>query len=179
MRSQPLNLALYQKIQKRVADTNCAKLLRILSCNITRCVSQNKVHNAFLILATHAQEKSNTKSMQSKLPLPINNTILEAIAFNNTIDAAAFAKKSPGFRVIHHQLKKLGYAATFARQVTKQVASDRFLQLRAKGLDKFTAESFVYHYAEHLVTPEVYANVKALFQPKPQILFPSNAALAA
>lgn len=174
-----IDLVKYQSVNSRIKSTSCYKKLAILAVNIKRSVKANKVHSDFHKLAAKATLKSNEQRIREKCPEPINNTLLEAIAFKTFIEAAAIANKAPNPRVIHFQLNKLGYAGTFARQVTKEVASDRFLKLHAKGLDRITAEYFIFHYAEHLVTPEVYGNVKALFQPKPQILFPSNAALAA
>ncbi len=179
MQTNIINIQQYKKIATRIASTSCHEKLATLATNIERTVKANKVHRDFLKLAAKATLKSNKQRILEKCPKPINNSLLEAIAFETFIDAAAIANQAPNTRVIHHQLNKLGYAKTFARQVSKQVASDRFLKLRAKGLDKITAEYFVYHFGEHLVAPKVYAKVKLLFQAKPQILFPSSAALAA
>lgn len=174
-----INFVLYAKITNRINTTACHKKLATLATNIKRSVKANKVHSDFLKLAAKATLKSNKQRILEKCPQPINKSMLEAIALETFIEAAAIANQTPNGHVIHHQLKKLGYAGTFARQVSKQVASDRFHKLRAKGLDKITAEYFVYHYGQSLVTPKVYSAVKALFQAKPQILFPSSVALAA
>lgn len=177
--SNVIDLVKYQAISSLIKNTSCHVKLATLAANITRSVKANKERSAFLKLAAKATRKSNKQRILEKCPQPINDSLLEEIAFKTFIDAAAIANQAPNARVIHFQLKKLGYAKTFAKQVSNQVATDRFHKLRAKGLDKITAEYFVYHYAEHLVTPKVYAKVKALFQSKPRILFPSYAALAA
>ena len=174
-----IDLVKYQTVNSRINSTSCHEKLATLAINIKASVKAKKVHSVFLKLAAIATKKSNKQRILEKCPEPIDSSLFEAIAFDTFIEAAALANKAPNARVVHFQLKKLGYARTFAKQVSKKVNADRFQKLRAKGLDKITAEYFIYHYAQHLVTPTVYAKVKALFQAEPQILFPSSVALAA
>lgn len=178
MQTDIIDFKLYKKIENRVAANSCHKKLIILATNITRYVKLKKVHSVYLNLAKRAINKANSTCVLNKYSPPINSAMQEAVAFNMFVSAAVIANKIPSTQVVK-QKEDISYAKILANQVSCNVTSPTFKTLRDQGLVHITAQYFVYHYAGQLVTPKVYAQVKNLFQTKPQILFPSSVALAA
>lgn len=76
----------------------------------------------------------------------------------------------PSVRVIHHQLKKLGYAKTMAKQVEKSIDNAVFFDMAKKGIVKNTSEFFIYKYGQHLVKATTYKKIADLFNSNEQLL---------
>ena len=92
----------------------------------------------FTKLALTAEHKSKVVRVLSKCPTPINKSKLEEEAFENFVQGTAILNKMPSPRVIHHQMKKLGYAKTLVRQVEREIGNDVFFNMASKGIVKHT-----------------------------------------
>jgi hypothetical protein len=121
-------------------------------------------------LADNAGHKGKVIRILEKCPAPFGETLLEQIAFNNYVEGTAILNKMPSVRVIHQQLKKLGYAKTMARQVEKSIGNAVFFDMAKKGIVKNTSEFFIYKYGQHLVKASTYTKITDLFNSNEQLL---------
>lgn len=160
----------YKKVAKRVSQLDDFKKLSNLANNIRKKIDADADYKHFAELALTAEHKSKVVRVLSKCPSPSNQTLLEQIAFSNFVEGTAHLNKTPSPRVIHHQLKKLGYAKTLVRQVEKEIGNDVFFNMASKGIVKHTSEFFVYRYAKHLVEPSTYTKIANLFRSNEQLL---------
>ena len=160
----------YKRVAKRVSQLDDFKKLSNLANNIRKKIDADADYKHFAELALTAEHKSKVVRVLSKCPSPSNQTLLEQIAFSNFVEGTAHLNKTPSPRVIHHQLKKLGYAKTLVRQVEKEIGNDVFFNMASKGIVKHTSEFFVYRYAKHLVEPSTYTKIANLFRSNEQLL---------
>lgn len=160
----------YEAVAIRVRSLGDWQSLLTLAKNIRARIAKDDVYKSFAHLAEDAKSKGNKLRILEKCPLPFDGTLLERIAFNNFVKGTAFFNKMPSTRVIHLQLKKLGYAKTMARQVEKSVGNAMFFDMAKKGIVKHTSEYFVYKYAKHLVKPSTYQKIADLFKSNKQLL---------
>ena len=160
----------YKRVAKRVSQLDDFKKLSNLANNIRKKIDADADYKHFAELALTAEHKSKVVRVLSKCPSPSNQTLLEQIAFSNFVEGTAHLNKTPSPRVIHHQLKKLGYAKTLVRQVEKEIGNDVFFNMASKGIVKHTSEFFVYRYAKHLVKPSTYTKIANLFRSNEQLL---------
>lgn len=154
----------YAKVERRIGEMNNYASLKTLANNIRKRVKDDADYKHFNELADKAEHKANVVRILEKCPSPTNNTLLEQIAFNNFVEGCASLNRLPSVRVIHQQLKKLGYANTMVRQVEKEVGNTVFLEMASKGILKNTSEYFVYKYGKHLANPKTYKKVADLFR---------------
>ena len=160
----------YKRVAKRIRQLDDFKKLSNLANNIRKKIDADADYKHFAELALTAEHKSKVVRVLSKCPSPSNQTLLEQIAFSNFVEGTAHLNKTPSPRVIHHQLKKLGYAKTLVRQVEKEIGNDVFFNMASKGIVKHTSEFFVYRYAKHLVEPSTYTKIANLFRSNEQLL---------
>jgi hypothetical protein len=160
----------YKRTDDKIAvETDFRKLMNI-SINILRRIKKNDAYAPFIRLADNAEHKSKVIRILAKCPKPSNDTLLEQIAFNNFVEGTAKLNKMPSVRVIHHQLKKLGYAKTMAKQVEKSIGNAVFFDMAKKGIVKHTSEFFIYKYGQHLVKATTYKKIADLFNSNEQLL---------
>ena len=160
----------YKRVAKRVSQLDDFKKLSTLAKNIRKKIDADADYKHFAELALTAEHKSKVVRVLSKCPSPSNQTLLEQIAFSNFVEGTAHLNKTPSPRVIHHQLKKLGYAKTLVRQVEKEIGNDVFFNMANKGIVKHTSEFFVFRYGKHLVKPSTYTKIANLFRSNEQLL---------
>ena len=160
----------YKRVADRVSQLDDFKKLSTLAKNIRKKIDADADYKHFAELALTAEHKSKVVRVLSKCPSPSNQTLLEQIAFSNFVEGTAHLNKTPSPRVIHHQLKKLGYAKTLVRQVEKEIGNDVFFNMANKGIVKHTSEFFVFRYGKHLVKPSTYTKIANLFRSNEQLL---------
>jgi hypothetical protein len=137
----------YKKVEERISSCNDYKKLCVLANNIRKRIDADADYKHFVRLADNAEFKAKIVRLLAKCPSPINDSVLEQMAFNNFVEGCAVLDKTPSVRVIHNQLKKLGYAKTMAD----------------KGVVRHTSEYFVFKYAKHLTNPKTYKKVAEFF----------------
>lgn len=167
---------LYKKTEALIARTNDYKKLCALDTNIRKRIAADASYKHdgsykhFVRLADNAQFKAKLIRLLEKCPSPINDSMLEQIAFNNFVEGAATLDKTPSARVIHNQLKKLGYAKTMAKQVENEVGNKVFFEMAAKGIVRHTSEYFIFKYAKHLTNPKTYNKIAEFFKDNEELL---------
>ena len=159
----------FNKVANRISSSNNYKSLLILAKNIRVRISKDADYKHFAKLANKAEHKSKVLRILQKCPSPSNQTLLEQIAFNNFVEGCAVLNKAPSSRVIHHQLKKLGYAKTMAKQIENEVGNAVFYKMLNKGVVHHTSEYFIYKFAKHLVSKNTYNKVAVLFNSNSQL----------
>ena len=159
----------YNKVANRISSSNNYESLLILAKNIRTRIKQDSAYSHFVRLADNAEYKSKVVRLREKCPSPSNQTLLEQIAFNNFVEGCAVLNKTPSSRVIHHQLNKLGYAKTMAKQIENQVGNAVFYKMLNKGVVHHTSEYFIYKFAKHLVSESTYNKVAVLFNSNSQL----------
>lgn len=160
----------YNKVANRISSSNNYEGLSILAKNIRTRIKQDSAYSHFVRLANKAEHKSKVLRILEKCPSPINKSNLEEKAFENFVQGTAVLNKMPSVRVIHQQLKKLGYAKTMARQVENSVGNAVFFNMAKKGIVKNTSEYFIYKYGQHLVKATTYNKIEDLFGSSEQLL---------
>ena len=160
----------YKRVADRVSQLNDFEKLSTLAKNIRKRIDADADYKHFTKLALTAEHKSKVVRVLSKCPTPINKSKLEEEAFDNFVQGTAILNKMPSPRVIHHQLKKLGYAKTLVRQVEREIGNDVFFNMASKGIVKHTSEFFVYKNGKHLVKPSTYTKIANLFRSNEQLL---------
>ena len=159
----------YKRVAKRVSQLDDFKKLSNLANNIRKKIDADADYKHFAELALTAEHKSKVVRVLSKCPSPSNQTLLEQIAFNNFVEGCAVLNKAPSSRVIHHQLNKLGYAKTMAKQIENEVGNAVFYKMLNKGVVQHTSEYFIYKFAKHLVSESTYNKVAVLFNSNSQL----------
>ena len=159
----------YNTVANRISSSNNYESLLILAKNIRTRIKKDSAYSHFVRLADNAEYKSKVVRILQKCPSPSNQTLLEQIAFNNFVEGCAVLNKAPSSRVIHHQLKKLGYAKTMAKQIENEVGNAVFYKMLNKGVVHHTSEYFIYKFAKHLVSKNTYNKVAVLFNSNPQL----------
>ena len=159
-----VNIPSTKVIAERIAKTNSFRALKVIAENIRRFIDDGKCASEFEALFEQAAHKAKVVRVLERCPAPANNTMLEHMAFESCVEGCATLDTAPSVRVVHYQLKKLGYAKTAARQVERAVGGTMYQKLVERGAVRFSSEYFVFKYAEHLVSAETYAKVKALFE---------------
>ena len=153
----------YKKVEERIRTYNDYKQLCSLAKNIRQRVDADADYKHFLELAEKAEYKAKIVRLLAKCPSPINDSLLEQMAFNNFVEGCAVLDKTPSVRVIHHQLKKLGYAKTMAKQVENEVGNKVFFEMADRGVVRHTSEYFIFKYAKHLTNTNTYKKVAEFF----------------
>ena len=161
---------IYKKTEALVASTNDYKKLCALETNIRKRIATDPSFKNLVRLADNAEFKAKLIRLLERCPSPINDSMLEQIAFNNFVEGAATLDKTPSSRVIHHQLKKLGYAKTMAKQVENEVGNKVFFEMAAKGIVRHTSEYFIFKYAKHLTNPKTYNKIAEFFKNNEELL---------
>ena len=154
----------YTKVEQSISRLNNYQSLQTLAENIRVRISKDADYKHFVRLADNAEHKGKVTRILEKCPSPINDSLLEQIAFNNFVEGCAVMDKAPSSRVIHWQLKRLGYAKTMAKQIENEVGNAVFNTMKNKGAVSNTSEYFIYKFAKHLVTPNTYNKVADLFK---------------
>lgn len=160
----------FNKVANRISSSNNYESLLILAKNIRVRISKDADYKHFAKLANKAEHKSKVLRILQKCPSPSNQTLLEQIAFNNFVEGCAVLDKTPSVRVIHNQLKKLGYAKTMAKQVENEVGNAVFFEMADRGAVRHTSEYFVFKYAKHLTNPNTYQKVTEFFNENERLL---------
>ena len=160
----------YKKVEERISSCNDYKKLCVLANNIRKRIDADADYKHFVRLADNAEFKAKIVRLLAKCPSPINDSVLEQMAFNNFVEGCAVLDKTPSVRVIHNQLKKLGYAKTMAKQVENEVGNRVFFEMADKGVVRHTSEYFVFKYAKHLTNPKTYKKVAEFFDSNQQLL---------
>ena len=159
----------YKKVEERIGSLDNYQSLQTLSDNIKLRIKNDADYKHFIRLADNAEHKSKVIRILEKCPTPINDSLLEQIAFNNFVEGCAVLDRLPSVRVIHQQLNKLGYAKTMAKQVENEVGNRVFFDMADKGIVRNTSEYFIYKFAKHLVSPKTYNKVADLFNSNTQL----------
>jgi hypothetical protein len=144
--------------------------LQTLANNIRVRITKDADYKHFVRLADNAEHKSKVVRILERCPSPSNETLLEQIAFNNFVEGCAVLDRTLSARVIHHQLNKLGYAKTMAKQIENEVGNAVFFEMLDKGIVKHTSEYFIYKFAKHLVSKNTYSKVADLFNSNEPLL---------
>jgi hypothetical protein len=160
----------YKTVTNSISSSHDYKGLQTLANNIRMRISKDADYKHFVRLANKAEHKSRVLRILEKCPSPINKSNLEEKAFENFVQGTAVLNKMPSVRVIHQQLKKLGYAKTMARQVENSVGNAVFFNMAKKGIVKNTSEYFIYKYGQHLVKATTYNKIEDLFGSSEQLL---------
>lgn len=157
------------RFAKYIDNTSEYKKLIVLGDNGKRLAKDAANGTELMELVDKAYIKARKVRLLSKCPMPIDDSELEQKAFNLFVDSSAIMDKFPSVRVIYHQLNKLGYAKTMAKQVSKSVGGGNFETMCKSGLVKYTSEYFVLNNAKHLVDEKVYTEVVDLFKSNPHL----------
>lgn len=160
----------YKKAEEHISRLNNYKSLSALANNIRNRIDADADYKHFVRLADNAEFKAKIVRLLAKCPSPINDSMLEQMAFNNFVEGCAVLDKTPSVRVIHHQLRKLGYAKTMAKQVENEVGNRVFFEMADKGAVRNTSEYFVFKYAKHLTNPNTYQKVAEFFDKNEALL---------
>jgi hypothetical protein len=160
----------YKKVEDSIGSSTDYKGLQTLANNIRVRITKDADYKHFVRLADNAEHKSKVVRILERCPSPSNETLLEQIAFNNFVEGCAVLDRTPSARVIHHQLNKLGYAKTMAKQIENEVGNAVFFEMLDKGIIKHTSEYFIYKFAKHLVSKNTYSKVADLFNSNEPLL---------
>jgi len=160
----------YKKVEDNIRSLNNDKSLSALANNIRTRIETDADYKHFVRLADNAEFKAKIVRLLDRCPSPINDSMLEQMAFNNFVEGCAVLDKTPSVRVIHNQLKKLGYAKTMAKQVENEVGNAVFFEMADRGAVRHTSEYFVFKYAKHLTNPNTYQKVTEFFNENERLL---------
>ena len=160
----------YKKVEDNIRSLNNYKSLSALANNIRARIDADADYKHFVRLADNAEFKAKIVRLLDRCPSPINDSMLEQMAFNNFVEGCAVLDKTPSVRVIHNQLKKLGYAKTMAKQVENEVGNAVFFEMADRGAVRHTSEYFVFKYAKHLTNPNTYQKVTEFFNENERLL---------
>ena len=153
----------YKKVEDNIRSLNNYKSLSALANNIRARIEADADYKHFVRLADNAEFKAKIVRLLDRCPSPINDSMLEQMAFNNFVEGCAVLDKTPSVRVIHHQLKKLGYAKTMAKQVENEVGNKVFFEMVDRGVVRHTSEYFIFKYEKHLTNTNTYKKVAEFF----------------
>ena len=159
----------YKKVEERIGSLDNYQSLRTLSDNIKLRIKNDADYKDFIRLADNAEHKAKVVRILERCPSPINDSKLERTAFENFVEGCAVLNRMPNVRVIHHQLNKLGYAKTMAKQVENEVGNRVFFEMVDKGRVRNTSEYFIYNSAKHLVSKDTYNKIADLFNSNTQL----------